>query len=154
LLASPFLGLACDFMYENYLCHIEIIKNTFGEKFNFLYRVFSIFVLDSILIYVLSLSLNVKNKELSEEATELTVPLAGLKTALMIAAMIHVPLLLLVGFAGVAPQMAAYPAAVLTFGAFVWYMKNEERDYPFYESDLLYAGFLSAAMVWIMYYFA
>jgi hypothetical protein len=33
-------------------------------------------------------------------------------------------------------------------------MKNEERDYPFYESDLLYAGLLSAAMVWIMYYFA
>lgn len=154
LLASPFLGLACDFMYENYLCHIEIIKNTFGEKFNFLYRVFSIFVLDSMLIYVLSLSLNAKNQELDEDTTALTVPLAGLKKALGIAIAIHLPMLLLVLLAGVAPQFVAFPAAALTFATFIWYLKTENEAIPFYENDLFYAGLLSGAMVWIMYYFA
>jgi SSS family solute:Na+ symporter len=60
----------------------------------------------------------------------------------------------LIGFKVFSPQIAAFPAALLTFAAFAWYLKTEDRDYPFYESDLFYAGLLSGAMSWIMYYFA
>ena len=154
LLASPLIGLACDFIYEHYLTNIPLVRATFGKKFNFLYRVFSIFALDSILIFTLSKILNNKTNVIGLEATQLTVPLKGLATACLIAFCIHFPLFLLVWTNIFSPQMMSYPAALFTFGAFIFYLQKEKRDYPFYESDLLYAGFLTAAMSWIMYYFA
>ncbi len=154
LLCSPLIGLACDFTYENYLVHFDFIKNTFGEKFNFLYRVFMIFLLGSIMVYVLSKIMNNKSNAINEEASELTVSIAGFEKVLFAVAAIHIPLIVMSLYHIITPQLAAFPAAALTFGLFVWFLKKEKRDYPFYESDIFYAGLLSAAMSWIMYYFA
>jgi SSS family solute:Na+ symporter len=54
----------------------------------------------------------------------------------------------------ISPQIAAYPAALMALVLFLWYMKKEKEAVPFYQSDIFYAGLLTAAMIWIMYYFA
>jgi solute:Na+ symporter, SSS family len=154
LLGSPLIGLCCDFAYENYLVHFDIIKNTFGEKLNFLYRVFMIFTIGSFLLVLLSYLWNNIGNRINEQASELTVSVAGFEKVIFAIAAIHIPLIALCLYQILTPQFAAYPAALLTFGIFIVFLQKEKRDYPFYESDIFYAGLLSAAMSWIMYYFA
>jgi solute:Na+ symporter, SSS family len=153
LVSSPFIGLGCDYIYSNFLVHIPLIKVTFGEEFNFLYRVFMIFTIGSVMIAVLSHifngkdGINIKNHDLS-------VSFSGIGSALLRFGGIQVPLLALVFSHVLSPQVAAFPAAILTFCLFLWYLKKENDDAPFYENDIFYAGLLTAAMVWVMYFFA
>lgn len=152
LIASPFIGLFCDLIYNNLLAHSVFVSETFGVKFNFLYRVFMIFVIGSILLVTISNYLNHKNGQSKEH--DLTVSFAGIRKSLIKLAVIHLPFLLLVLFNIITPQLAAFPAALFTFGLFIWYLKKDEDTVPFYQSDILYAGLLSAVTVWVMYYFA
>ena len=152
LVCSPIIGLGCDFLYENVLVHYDWVKETFGEEFNFLYRVFLIFVLGSILIVILSKLLNTKKEE--EKVQDLTVPVAGIFGAIVRFTVLQFPVFILVIFSVITPQLGAFPASLLTLGLFVWYYKKEKSDLPFYQSDIFYAGILTGTMVWIMYYFA
>ncbi len=154
LIASPFIGLCCDMLYNNVLVQNDFIKNTFGEQFNFLYRVFSIFAIGSLLIYILSKIFHQKDSVLREEASELTVSLAGANKVIAAVTAIHLPLIVMVLNQIITPQFAAFPAATLTFGIFIWFLKKDKSEYKFYENDIFYAGLLTAAMAWIMYYFA
>ena len=152
LVFSPIIGLGCDFLYENLLVHYDWVKETFGEKFNFLYRVFLIFVLGSVLIVVLSKLLNTQKED--EKEQDLTVPVSGVFGAILRFAILQLPIFLLVIYSVITPQLGAFPASILTLGLFVWYYKKEISDVPFYQSDIFYAGILTGTMVWIMYYFA
>ena len=152
LVFSPIIGLGCDFLYENVLVNYDWVKETFGEKFNFLYRVFLIFVIGSALIVFLSKLLNTKKDE--EKDQNLTVPVAGIFGALARFVVLQLPIFLLVLYAVITPQLGAYPASLFTLGLFMWYYKKESSDLPFYQSDIFYAGILTGTMVWIMYYFA
>lgn len=154
LLGSPLIGFFCDLMYENVLVTIPFVKETFGESFNFLYRVFSITVLGSIIIYVLSQILNKKNTHLSGESLELMGSLRDIQKAVLRFALIHIPLIILGYFGLFSPQILAIPAIILTFLLFLWYYKNNEEGYKLWESDIFYAGLLTSSMVGIMYYFA
>lgn len=152
LVFSPIIGLGCDFLYENLLVHYDWVKETFGEKFNFLYRVFLIFVLGSVLIVVLSKLLNTQKED--EKEQDLTVPVSGVFGAILRFTILQLPIFLLVIYSVITPQLGAFPASMLTLGLFVWYYKKEISDVPFYQSDIFYAGILTGTMVWIMYYFA
>ena len=152
LVCSPIIGLGCDFLYENVLVHYDWVKETFGEKFNFLYRVFLIFVIGSVLIVALSKLLNTKKQE--EKEQDLTVPVSGIFGAILRFMILQLPVFLLVIFSVITPQLGAFPASLLTLGLFVWYYKKETTELPFYQSDIFYAGILTGTMVWIMYYFA
>jgi solute:Na+ symporter, SSS family len=152
LLGSPIIGLGCDFLYENVLVHYDWVKETFGEKFNFLYRVFLIFVIGSVFVVVLSKLLNTKKDE--EKEQDLNVSVSGIFGAVLRFSMLQLPVFLLVIFSVITPQLGAFPASLLTLGLFVWYYKKEISDLPFYQSDIFYAGILTGTMVWIMYYFA
>lgn len=46
---------------------------------------------------------------------------------------INLLIILLVVFNIITPQIAAYPAALLTFVLFLWYMKKEDDPIPFYQ---------------------
>ena len=153
LLGAPLVGLFCDYAYAHVLTNIEWVRNTFGVELNFLYRVFAITVLDSLLLVVISLFLN-KKRPLSSEAQSLTIEFGGIRKAILRAAMIHVPMISLVLFQVVSPQMAALPAALLTLLLFIWYWKTTDSEVLFYKSDVFYAGVLTGSMVFIMYYFA
>ncbi|HEX7756397.1 MAG TPA: sodium/solute symporter [Niabella sp.] len=152
LIASPLIGWGLDILYNDFLAHFEAIANLFGTHFNFLHRVFMIFFVGSVLIVVLS---NYFNRTRGVVATnELSVSFSGTGKAIVRAALIHTPILLLVLFHVITPQIAAYPAALLTFGLFLWYMSKEQSSYRFYQSDIFYAGILTGALIWILYFFA
>lgn len=154
LLGSPLIGFFCDILYENVLTNIPYVRETFGETFNFLYRVFAITVLGSLVIYVLSMILNKKNTHLSSEGLELMASLKDIKTAVFRFSIIQIPIVVL-GYYGIySPQLLAIPACLSTMLLFLWYYKNNSEGYKFWESDIFYAGLLTSSMVGIMYYFA
>jgi SSS family solute:Na+ symporter len=152
LIGSPLIGFVCDLVYVHFLVKYTWVSATFGESFNFLYRVFMIFILGSGLIYVLSNYFNKRSGEIKVHG--LSVSFSGIGNALVKFTGLQLPLLILVLLEYISPQTAAYPAAFLTFCLFLWYMKKEKESIPFYQSDIFYAGLLTATMVWIMYYFA
>src|SRR5690606_27238788 len=152
LIASPLIGWGLDILYNHFLIDFEIVVQLFGTHFNFLHRVFMIFAVGSILLVILS---NYFNRTRGVVVTnELSVSFSGTRNAILRAAVIHAPILLLVLLDVITPEIAAYPAAALTFGLFLWYLNKEESDYRFYQSDIFYAGILTAALVWILYFFA
>lgn len=155
LLASPLIGLSCDWFYNNVLVQNEWIKNTFGAQFNFLYRVFAIFTLGSLLLFVLSFILRNKNEVLEASKSELTVSLSNIYQVVLPFFTIHVPLILLLKINQISLVTAAWIAAITTFFVFLFFIKKQEnKEDEFYENDLFYAGILTSAMSWIMYFFA
>jgi SSS family solute:Na+ symporter len=151
LLGSPLIGFACDYIY-GHLANYDIIKDNFGEKFNFLYRVFAIFIIGSILIYGLSINLN-GDKIISNE-NELTIPLKGVLDTVLPFILLHLPLILMVYSGFISHRHMAIIASILTLVIFFWYKNKHDKKTPFLHSDIFYAGLLTAAMVFIMYFFA
>ncbi|MFN8357459.1 MAG: sodium/solute symporter [Spirosomataceae bacterium] len=152
LLGSPLIGLSCDLLYENYLSKIALVRDTYGEQFNFLYRVFAITTIGSVFIYLLSNSLN-KDKEYTS-IIEFTVPFGAIARTIAPFTVLHFPLLLLTYQGVVSPQIASYPAAILTFGIFVYYKTKYDGPSSLLRSDIFYAGLLTSIMVFMMYFFA
>ncbi len=152
LICSPLIGFCCDLIYENVLVNYAFVRDNFGEKFNFLYRVFLIFVIGSFFVVILSKILNTQQYE--EREQDLTVPVSGIFGAILRFTILQLPVFLLVMYSVITPQLGAFPASILTLGLFVWYYKKEIPELPFYQSDIFYAGILTGTMVWIMYYFA
>ena len=152
LMSSPLIGFGCDWVYNNLLVNIVWVRETFGETLNFLYRVFLIFLIGSGLIAVLSHYFNKRTGRVNDH--ELTVSINGSGTALLRFLIIQGPFIALVLFDIITPQTASFPAALLTIVLFWWYWKRENEPIRFYQSDIFYAGLLTGAMVWIMYYFA
>ena len=152
LMSSPLIGFGCDFIYDNVLVNIDWVRETFGETLNFLYRVFLIFLIGSGLIAVLSHYFNRRTGQV--DVHDMTVSINGSGTALLRFAALQLPIIGLVLVDIITPQTAALPATLLTFALFLWYMKRENESVAFYQSDIFYAGILTGAMIWIMYYFA
>lgn len=155
LLGSPLIGLSCDVAYSALSTEGGWLRNTFGVELNFLYRVFLITFFGSGFIVLLS---HWFNKILPIKADvarlELGVPFATIGKPVAQAALIHAPIIALVLLHVLSPQAAAIPAALLTFGLFIYYWKKTDAKTPVYQSDIFYAGLLTATMVVIMYYFA
>jgi SSS family solute:Na+ symporter len=152
LIASPFIGLCCDLAYNHFLTNYTLVSETFGAKFNFLYRVFMIFVIGSAAIILLSHFFNQKNT--GQHTHDLSVSFSGIRNAMIRFTAVQLPVLLLVLYNVITPQAAAHPAGLFTMGVFAWYLRKDDATVPFYQSDIFYAGLLSATMVWVMYYFA
>ncbi|GAB3021089.1 sodium:solute symporter family transporter [Spirosoma pulveris] len=152
LMSSPLIGFGCDWLYDHVLINSMWVRDTFGETLNFLYRVFLIFVIGSVLIVLLSVYFNHRTGQV--QTHDMTVSVNGIGSALLRFTVLQLPLLVLTLSNTVNPQQAAIPAALLTFGLFWWYMKREKESVAFYQSDIFYAGFLTGVMMWIMYYFA
>jgi SSS family solute:Na+ symporter len=153
LAASPLVGLFCDWLYNTQLTQIPLIRNTFGESFNFLYRVFSIFFIGSCLLVLLTNFLNKKQPQ-NAKHYDLELSLKGIYQVLLRFFIIQMPLFILVILQVISPQIAAIPAAILCMLLFLWYLKREKSLLFWYQSDILYAGLLTASMIGIMYYFA
>ncbi len=158
LLTSPFIGLGCDAVYEWLVLHYPPVSNLFGAKFNFLYRVFCIFAIGSIVLVLLSLLFNkVLAKSDAAQAAltnDLTISTAGVRRVLGHTALIHVPLLLLAWEQTLSLTWCACIAAAITILLGIFYKKQYDKETPMLQSDIFYAGLLAAAMVFIMYFFA
>jgi solute:Na+ symporter, SSS family len=153
LACSPFIGLACDWLYSDVLAIYPFVVNTFGETFNFLYRVFSIFIIGSFLLVILSKYFN-KIGRGKVESYDLEISLSGIGGTLVRFLVTQIPFVVLVLMGYLSPQMAATPASLACVVLFAWFIKRSKENIPFYESDIFYAGLLTSAMVWIMFFFA
>ncbi len=155
LCLSPFIGLMCDILYKLLSANVPFIYDTFGKDFNFLYRVFCIFFIGSILIYIFSLFFNKNDAESVKTNTDLSISFTGIPLIVKHIAVVHIVLLIFIFTKILTPQLASFPASFLTFLSFIPLLKKSGNDdYAFYENDIFYAGLLASAMVWIMYYFA
>ncbi len=154
LIAAPFIGLACDWLYAEILVNVDWIRGIFGEKLNFLYRVFMIFVLGSGVIYGLSRYFNAQGGRPQNDTDDLTVSFSGIGQTLWPFLVVHALLIGLCLLQILSPQTAAYAAALFTLLLFGRLIHKHETEFPFYQSDIFYAGILTTAMVWIMYFFA
>nr|MCU0341898.1 sodium/solute symporter [Spirosomataceae bacterium] len=133
LMAAPLIGLGCDWLYANALVHNDWVRATFGEQFNFLYRVFMIFVLGSGLIYGLSLYFNGQGGRPQNDTDELTVSFQGIGQTLLPFVVIHAPLIALCLLQILSPQWAAWPAAALTMALFGYFIRKHETEGAFYQ---------------------
>ncbi|GAB3775380.1 hypothetical protein GCM10028818_19460 [Spirosoma horti] len=152
LMSSPFIGFGCDWLYDHVLVDSAWVRETFGLTLNFLYRVFLIFVIGSVLIALLSVYFNRRTGQVKDH--DMAVPVNGIGSALLRFFLLQLLPISLVFINVITPQQASIPAALLTFALFWWYMKREKEPLAFYQSDIFYAGILTSAMMWIMYYFA
>ncbi len=153
LASSPFVGLGCDWIYENILTQSSFVIQTFGETFNFLYRVFVIFVFGSILLVLISKYLNAIGKGKVHDY-DLGISLSGIGSTLIKFLLVQSPFIALTLSGILSPQMAATPASIACFLLFIWFVKKENEEIPMYQSDIFYAGILTSSMIWIMFYFA
>ena len=152
LISSPFIGFGCDWVYDHVLVNLAWVRETFGLTLNFLYRVFLIFVIGSVLIALLSVYFNRWTGQANDH--DMTVPVSGISSALLRFFLLQLPPISLVFMHIITPRQASIPAAVLTFALFLWYLRREKEPVTFYQSDIFYAGILTSVMMWIMYYFA
>jgi solute:Na+ symporter, SSS family len=152
LIGSPLIGFGCDALYNHVLADIGWVRDSFGPTLNFLYRVFLIFGIGSALVWGLSGPFNRRFGVTPSHG--LTVSLTGKWGFIGTLLGLHGLFLTLVGVRILTPQAAALPAALLTFGLFLNRLRQRNDAERWYTSDLFYAGLLTAAMVWIMYYFA
>jgi SSS family solute:Na+ symporter len=153
LAGSPFIGLGCDWVFENVLVQYPLIMQTFGETFNFLYRVFTIFVIGSVLLVILSKYLNANGKAKIADF-DLGISLSGISSTLFWFLLTQIPFVVLALLGLILPQTAATPAAIACMLLFVWYHKRAKDEMPLLKSDIFYAGLLTSSMIWIMFYFA
>jgi SSS family solute:Na+ symporter len=153
LAGSPFIGLGCDWVFENILIQFPVIMQTFGETFNFLYRVFSIFVIGSFLLVVSSKYLNANGKAKIAEF-DLGISLSGIGSTLFWFLLTQIPFVVVALLGLISPQTAATPAAIVCVLLFVWYHKRAKNEMTLFKSDIFYAGLLTSSMILIMFYFA
>jgi solute:Na+ symporter, SSS family len=152
LLGSPLIGLGCDWLYANVLAKIDWVSNTFGSEFNFLYRVFMITVIGSLIIYSLS---NIWHKKDTQNAgSEFTVPIGGIFKTILPFLILHIPLIFMAYQGIISVQIIAYIATISTFILFIWYKNKYDSETKLFHSDIFYAGLLTSAMVFMMYFFA
>jgi solute:Na+ symporter, SSS family len=153
LALSPIIGLGCDWLYSNVLAKIPFVSNTFGIELNFLYRVFMIFVIGSFLLVILSKLFNKKGPQKAADF-DLGISLVAIGQVILKFSFVIGPFILMALFGLLSPQLLAIPASLACMAMFFWFMKKDNQKLSFYESDLFYAGLLTSAMIFIMFYFA
>ena len=150
LLSGPFFGLLADALYNNVLTDIPAIRGLFGEKLNFLYRVFIICSSCSLLLIFLSKRWNRGRATPHEEVFQTP----GMFRWFGLFLLLESILIGLVFMNILTPQAAAWPGAVIPMVLFLWGYRQSNDSEPLLRSDLFYAGLLSAATTWILFYFA
>jgi solute:Na+ symporter, SSS family len=150
LICSPFIGFGLDYLYNNFLGHIPFVGKTFGEELSFLYRVFLLTFVGSIVMYLLSKYFNATDNTSYNQDT-LGVSLESSGKNLLIYFGLQLPfclagLLHLLDVRYLAPFAAA--AAIVPF---VRYIKESES---ILKSDFFYASLLTASMTFILFFFA
>jgi solute:Na+ symporter, SSS family len=153
LAVSPLIGLGCDWLFENVFVQYTFVLEIFGETFNFLYRVFCIFIIGSILVVILSKYFN-KISNSNHQNFDLGISLSGIRTIILRFILVLSPFIVLTLLDLLSPQFAATPASISCFLLFLWIFKNQKEKIALYKSDIFYAGILTSSMIWIMFYFA
>jgi SSS family solute:Na+ symporter len=152
LFSGPFIGLGVDYLYNDILVNYDWIKELLGEKLNFLYRVFAIATIGSVLIYFLSNYFNARGGRPKQH--DLSVSFDGVRNQVFAFLAVQLVFIIIIQIGLVSPQNLSYVAALAAFGFFYKHIKTSNEEIEFYKSDVFYAGLLTSVTVWILYYFA
>ncbi|WP_266367843.1 SLC5 family protein [Tellurirhabdus rosea] len=152
MLAGPVFGLLADLLYNNVLSQLPFFRSLFGEKLNFLHRVFVICTSCSLLLVELSRAWNRPGEP--HKGFDVVLHAPGMRRGILLFLALEAVVIGLVLTGLLSPQFAAWPGAVIPMVLFLAGYRRQTQALPILQSDLFYAGLLSAISVWILYYFA
>ncbi|TAE55756.1 MAG: sodium:solute symporter [Bacteroidetes bacterium] len=155
MVLAPVYGFLAEWIYRTWLGQIPEIQAILDENLNFMHRVAITFVLSSATLVGLSL-LRPGTEGSNPEGFERLRPELKARTFLSFAAIfiaLQLVLILLMKATGLPARSFALWGALAAFGVFVPAIRKD-KSRPVYQNDLLYAALLSAASVWVYYFFA
>jgi SSS family solute:Na+ symporter len=157
ILATPILSFGGEALYREFLAAYPGVVDVFGTKLNFMHRVAFVFATTLLIHFVVS-RLSVRDTD-GDKTPFLWINASGANPAQMRKAFYHF-LAFLVFQAIMAaclqmdlilPTAAAYLSSAFTLTLFVLHIRHDAKH--IYQDDRFYAGLVSAATMFIMYYF-
>ena len=166
--AAPFYGLLAEFIYNNFLGTLPAVQAVFGEKLNFMHRVFLTFLLTLTTLIVLSRTAFPNLRPEGFERLRVDIDAGQLARAVGLFLLVQAVFVGLIFLGGFSPKSVAVWAALATFGLFLIAKKERtnrgtepdlksetvSRAGLSINNDLLWAGLLTAVSVGVLYYFA
>jgi len=158
---APFYGLLAEFLYNNFLGTNPSVAAVFGEKLNFMHRVFLTFLLTLTTLIVLSRIVFPNLRPEGFERLRVDIDAGQLARAVGLFLLVQAVFIGLVFVGGFSPKSVAIWAALATFGLFLKSERARERKRESvvqagfsFNNDLLWAGLLTSISVGVLYYFA
>ncbi len=160
ILATPILSFGSEYLYVLLADASPAVADVFGAKLNFMHRVTLVFAATLLIHTVVSRAVSVSERESGEtKAPFLWINASGANPLQMRRAFYH--FLAFLVFQGVlalclqielvAPAAAAWLGSIFTLTLFVLHIRHDVKHV--YQDDRFYAGLVSAATIFIMYYF-
>ena len=154
ILAAPVFSVVVEQAYAWGAAENPAWAAMFGERLNFLHRVFVVFGLCILLQVLISLWYG-RQDGYAAELADLAPDMDSIRRVLLILAAIHLHLFFAMRWFGMPPRPLAMPAALLTGAVFlIGLVRRRAGASEWIRSEKLYAGILAASTAWILYYFA
>lgn len=164
LVLAPVYGLLVEWIYNDGLAQIPAVVAVFGEKLNFMHRVFLTFVLSVATLVGLSLTLYPNANFDGFDKLRVEVKAGELFRAIGLFLAIQAVFISLIFVGGLSPKSVAGWAALVTFSLFFFYRDKAPASQPnelvragtgpIWQDNHLWAGLLTALSVGVLYYFA
>lgn len=139
ILIAPLLSFGVEFIYDDWLSGYPYWRNIFGERLNFMHRVFVVFVICLAVQIGMSLKYNHKvGENLLNESIQLKRTLSYLIVQLVM-------LILIFGF-DINPRVIAIPAALTSFLVLINFRE-------FKNAVVISSSLLLSITTWTLYYF-
>ncbi|QHW00767.1 sodium/solute symporter [Spirosoma endbachense] len=163
--AAPFYGVLVEFIYNNFLGTNATVAAIFGTNLNFMHRVFLTFVLSLTTLIALSRTLFPNRSSEGFERLRVSINAGQLARAVGLFLALQSIFIGLIILGGISPKSVAVWAALATFGLFFLHKRSTTEELPAlnigqntarfgHDGDLLWAGLLTGASIWVLYYFA
>ncbi|MBN8588500.1 MAG: sodium/solute symporter [Rhodothermia bacterium] len=153
---APFLAWGIETIYAMIATSSPGLAAMFGEKLNFLHRIFLTLV--SCVSLHIGLSWLWRHKVEEYPALDLTISVKDVVKWTMLFLVLQIPLIAFIVSGWFSAQTIAFPAALIPMAIFLWNFRqmphDEEVQGKLLRSDLFYSGLLSSCTVFILYYFA
>ncbi len=150
MLAAPLFGLASEWIYNSFLGPMPAVQSVFGAKLNFLHRV----LLTTVLCTLLQVGLSLLWKESVNKTADFSLPVGRMLRWFGLFLLAQAAVLGVVWSGTWDVKTAALVGAVLTLALFQWGYRRSGATERYPTSDVFLAAILSAATVYILYYFA
>jgi SSS family solute:Na+ symporter len=150
MLAAPVFGLLSEWAYNEFLGPIPAVQAVFGEKLNFMHRVF----LTTLLCTALQLGLSLVWKEPVNKTADFALPVGRMARGFGLFLLVQAVVIGFVWAEILGLKTAAFVGAILTLALFQGGYRRSGATEPYPTSDVFLAALLSAATVYILYFFA
>ena len=139
ILAAPLLSIGIEWVYDDWLSQDPSWKNIFGERLNFMHRVFVVFILCICIQIAMTLKMQRENaKDFLEETI--------VSKRIIYYLLIQVILLMIICVFNVEPRTLSWLSGILSFGILMNF--RYQRDMVMISSSML-----MAITTWALYFF-